>query len=142
LVRFSGSRTVGGIKITTVPAAHSNGINGAMIGGELGEMLDAAGLTAYAGPPTGYVVIFTNGLSVYLSGGTGITTEQERVVRDHYGVKLAVINIGDTFTTGPRSVKRRDRLRVSTLLINIKRFCLSCGEISVIQVESSTVAIT
>jgi L-ascorbate metabolism protein UlaG (beta-lactamase superfamily) len=101
LVRFGGSRSINGVRITTVPAVHSNGIKGAMIGGELGEMLDAAGLTAYAGPPTGYVVTFSNGLAVYLSGDTGITAEQERVVRDHYGAKLAVINIGDTFTTGP-----------------------------------------
>jgi L-ascorbate metabolism protein UlaG (beta-lactamase superfamily) len=72
-----------------------------MIGGELGQMLEAAGLTAYAGPPTGYVLTFSNGLVVYLSGDTGITAEQETVVRNYYGAKLAVINIGDTFTTGP-----------------------------------------
>ena len=102
LVRFGASRTVGGITITTVPAVHSNGIAGAMIGGELGNMLDASGLTAYAGPPTGYVLTFSNGLVVYLSGDTGITAEQQTVVRDHYRAKLVVMNIGDTFTTGPQ----------------------------------------
>lgn len=102
LVRFGGSRKVGGVAITTVPAVHSNGIAGAMIGGELGDMLDAAGLTAYAGPPTGYVLTFSNGLVLYLSGDTGITAEQDAVVRRHYGADLAVINIGDTFTTGPK----------------------------------------
>jgi len=101
LVRFGGSRAVGGVTITTVPAVHSNGIAGAMVGGELGELLDGAGLTAYAGPPTGYVLTFSNGLVAYLSGDTGITAEQDSVVRGHYGAKLAVINIGDTFTTGP-----------------------------------------
>lgn len=101
LVRFGASRYVGGVALTTVPAVHSNGVSGAMIGGELGEMLSAAGLTAYAGPPTGYVLTFSNGLSVYLSGDTGITAEQDSVVRGYYGAKLAVINIGDTFTTGP-----------------------------------------
>ena len=101
LVRFGGSRSVNGVTVTTVPAVHSNGIAGAMIGGELGALLEASGLTAYAGPPTGYVLTFSNGLRVYLSGDTGITAEQETVVRDHYGVQLAVINIGDTFTTGP-----------------------------------------
>lgn len=100
-MRFGGSRTVGGVRITTVPAVHSNGIAGAMIGGELGGMLDAAGLTAYAGPPTGYVLTFSNGLVVYLSGDTGITAEQDSVVRRHYRARLAVINIGDIFTTGP-----------------------------------------
>jgi L-ascorbate metabolism protein UlaG (beta-lactamase superfamily) len=102
LVRFGATREVGGVRITTVPAAHSNGVAGPFIGGRLGELLEAAGLTAYAGPPTGYVVTFSNGLVVYLSGDTGITAEQKTVVADHYGAQLVVINIGDTFTTGPR----------------------------------------
>lgn len=102
VVRFGASRRINGVSITTVPAVHSNGIAGSMIGGELGSMLDSAGLTAYAGPPTGYVLSFSNGLVVYLSGDTGITAEQDLVVRQHYGAKLAVINIGDTFTTGPK----------------------------------------
>jgi L-ascorbate metabolism protein UlaG (beta-lactamase superfamily) len=101
LVRFGASRKIGGVTLTTVPAAHSNGISGHMIGGELGDMLNAAGLTAYAGPPTGYVLTFSNGLVAYLSGDTGITAEQETVVNDHYDAKLVVMNIGDTFTTGP-----------------------------------------
>lgn len=101
-MRFGGSRSVGGVSITTVPAVHSNGVAGAFIGGELGEMLNAAGLTAYAGPPTGYVLTFSNGLAVYLSGDTGITAEQDSVVRQHYQAKLVVMNIGDTFTTGPK----------------------------------------
>ncbi|MET0089513.1 MAG: MBL fold metallo-hydrolase, partial [Candidatus Thiodiazotropha sp.] len=101
LVRFGGTKKIGGVTLATVPAVHSNGIAGAMVGGELGELLDASGLTAYAGPPTGYVLTFSNGLTLYLSGDTGITAEQEKVVRDHYRAKLVVINIGDTFTTGP-----------------------------------------
>jgi L-ascorbate metabolism protein UlaG (beta-lactamase superfamily) len=101
LVRFGATVKVGGVAITTVPAAHSNGIAGDMIGGKLGDMLNAAGLTAYAGPPTGYVLTFSNGLAVYLSGDTGITAEQETVVHDHYKAKLVVMNIGDTYTTGP-----------------------------------------
>jgi L-ascorbate metabolism protein UlaG (beta-lactamase superfamily) len=60
-----------------------------------------AGLTAYVGPPTGYVVTFSNGLVVYLSGDTGVTAEQKTVVSDQYGAELVVMNIGDTFTTGP-----------------------------------------
>ncbi|MCF3628185.1 MBL fold metallo-hydrolase [Thalassospiraceae bacterium LMO-SO8] len=101
LVRFGASTKVGGVTITTVPAAHSNGIAGAMVDGELGKMLDAAGLTAYAGPPTGYVLTFSNGLVAYLSGDTGVTAEQETVVGGHYKAQLVVMNIGDTYTTGP-----------------------------------------
>jgi len=101
VVRFGASRKAGGVTVTTVPAVHSNGIAGDMIGGELGKMLNTAGLTAYAGPPTGYVLTFSNGLVVYLSGDTGITAEQDSVVRQHYAAKLAVMNIGDTYTNGP-----------------------------------------
>jgi len=101
LVRFGAMRTVGGGGITTVPAVHSNGLAPDLIGGDLGHSMEAAGLTAYVGPPTGYVLRFTNGLVVYLSGDTGITAEQDVVVRRHYGARLVVMNIGDTFTTGP-----------------------------------------
>ena len=101
LVRFGASREIEGVKITTVPAVHSNGLDGDFIEGELGESLSAAGLTAYVGPPTGYVVTFSNGLVVYLSGDTGVTAEQKTVVANQYAAKLVVINIGDTFTTGP-----------------------------------------
>lgn len=102
IVRFGAMKTVGGVGITTVPAVHSNGIAPEYIGGDLGKMMKAAGITAYAGPPTGYVLKFTNGLVVYLSGDTGITAEQDLVVRGHYKAKLVVMNIGDTYTTGPK----------------------------------------
>jgi L-ascorbate metabolism protein UlaG (beta-lactamase superfamily) len=101
LVRFGGSKTIGGVKITTVPAVHSNGVPPGLIGGSLGESLEAVGVTISLGPPTGYVLTFSNGLVAYLSGDTGITAEQDAVVRDYYGANLVVMNIGDTFTTGP-----------------------------------------
>lgn len=101
LVRFGASREIEGVSFTTVPAVHSNGLNGSFIEGELGESLSAAGLSAYVGPPTGYVITFSNGLVMYLSGDTGVTAEQETVVSNQYGAELVVINIGDTFTTGP-----------------------------------------
>lgn len=101
LARFGASHQIGGVSIATVPAVHTNGVSPAFIGGKLGDMLQAAGLQVQAGPATGYVLTFSNGLVVYLSGDTGITAEQEAVVRRHYGAKVAVMNIGDTYTTGP-----------------------------------------
>lgn len=102
LVRFGGMQTFGGVGITSVPAAHSNGVSGDFVGQRLGELLKETGITAYAGPATGYVVKFSNGLVVYLSGDTGITGEQKEVVGEYYKPQLAVMNIGDTFTTGPK----------------------------------------
>ncbi|KPP97627.1 MBL fold metallo-hydrolase [Marinobacter sp. HL-58] len=102
LVRFGGEREVGGVAITTVPAVHSNGVAPSFLTGPLAEHLKAAGVGASVGPPTGYVLTFSNGLVVYLSGDTGITAEQKLVVNEHYGAELVVMNIGDTFTTGPK----------------------------------------
>ncbi len=102
LVRFGASAKVGGVTIATVPAVHSNGLHPDFVDSkEHADALRASGLTAYVGPPGGYVVRFSNGLVVYLSGDTGITAEQDLVVRQYYAAKLAVINIGDVFTTGP-----------------------------------------
>jgi L-ascorbate metabolism protein UlaG (beta-lactamase superfamily) len=102
LARYGASRQVGGVTIATVPAVHSNGLNAAFIDHkDHAAALKASGLTAYIGPPSGYVLTFSNGLVAYLSGDTGVTAEQDLVVRQYYGAKLAVINIGGTFTTGP-----------------------------------------
>src|ERR1043166_5506734 len=101
LARFGGSVTVGGVKIATVHALHSNGLDPDYIGGDLGAAMKAAGIWGDVGLATGYVLRFSNGLVAYLSGDTGITADQEFVVRDYYHAKLAVMNIGDGFTTGP-----------------------------------------
>ena len=101
LVRFGGVRQIGGVTVASVPAVHSNGISPAFLGGDLAESLAANGLTAYVGPPGGYVVQFSNGLVVYLSGDTGITAEQDSVVRQFFHANLVVMNIGGIFSTGP-----------------------------------------
>jgi L-ascorbate metabolism protein UlaG (beta-lactamase superfamily) len=101
LARFGGSVTVGGVRIATVTAMHSNGLDPDYIGGDLGKAMKEAGIAGDVGLATGYVLRFSNGLVAYLSGDTGITADQELVVRNHYHAKLAVMNIGDGFTTGP-----------------------------------------
>ena len=101
LARFGGSVTVGGVRIATVTALHSNGVDPDYIGGELGKAMKEAGIAGDVGLATGYVLRFSNGLVAYLSGDTGILADQEVVVRKHYSATLAVMNIGDGFTTGP-----------------------------------------
>jgi L-ascorbate metabolism protein UlaG (beta-lactamase superfamily) len=101
LARFGGSVNVSGVRIATVTAVHSNGVDPDYIGGDLGKAMKEAGIAGDVGLATGYVLRFSNGLVVYLSGDTGITADQDLVVRNHYNAKLAVMNIGDGFTTGP-----------------------------------------
>ncbi len=101
LTRFGGSVALGGVTIATVPAFHSNGLDADYIGGELGRAMALAGIAGYVGEATGYVLTFSNGLVAYLSGDTGITAEQDKVVNGYYHAKLAVMNMGNGFTTGP-----------------------------------------
>ncbi len=101
LARFGGSVTLGGVRIATVTALHSNGVDPDFIGGDLGKAMKEAGIAGDVGLATGYVLRFSNGLVAYLSGDTGIVADQERVVRDYYHAKLAVMNMGDGFSTGP-----------------------------------------
>jgi L-ascorbate metabolism protein UlaG (beta-lactamase superfamily) len=102
LVRFGAQAMFGKVMVTSVPAVHANGVPPAFLPAEQAQALAAAGLTAYVGPPGGFVLRFSNGLTAYLSGDTGITAEQDLVVRGHYKANLVVMNIGGSpFTTGP-----------------------------------------
>ena len=102
LVRFGALAKVGWVSVATVPASHTNAVPPEYLDKELADMLRANGLFADVGPPVGYVLRFSNGLVAYLSGDTGITAEQEIVVRRFYKANLAVMNIGGApFTTGP-----------------------------------------
>ena len=102
LVRFGGMRKLGGVSIYSVPAVHSNGIAPHFLEGNLANEMQDSGLTAYVGPSGGYVLKFSNGLVVYLSGDTGITAEQDSVVRRFLKANLVVMNIGGIFSTGPQ----------------------------------------
>ena len=101
LARFGGSVSLGGVRIATVSAQHSNGVDPDYIGGDLGKAMKDAGIAGDVGLATGFVLRFSNGLVAYLSGDTGIVADQERVVRDYYKAKLVVMNMGDGFSTGP-----------------------------------------
>jgi len=100
-LRFGATGKVGGVEVSSVPAAHSNGLDPSFLEGDAAQALKANGLTAYVGPAGGYVVRFTNGLVVYLSGDTGVIADQDVVVHRMFKANLVVLNIGGTFTVGP-----------------------------------------
>jgi L-ascorbate metabolism protein UlaG (beta-lactamase superfamily) len=101
VLRFGASRKLGGVTIWSVPAAHTNGLAAEFLTGPLAKEMAENGLTAYVGPPGGYVLRFSNGLTAYLSGDTGVISEQKTVIHDESHANLAVMNIGGAFSTGP-----------------------------------------
>ena len=64
------------------------------------ESLGAPATPGYGGIAGGYVLLFSNGLSVYLTGDTGLFSDMEIIAR-FYRPRLVVINIGDVGTLGP-----------------------------------------
>jgi len=98
-IRASGAAS--GVQIALVQALHGNGLPTSLLTEPLVAALAANGVSFSPGGPSGYVIIFTNGLRVYLSGDTGQTSDMSTVVKGYYGANLAVLNIGDVFTTGP-----------------------------------------
>lgn len=101
-LRFGGEQTIGGVKVAIVPVTHSNGVSAGFIHDDLSHSFKKNGLTAYVGPDNGYVLTFSNGLVVYISGDSGITAEQDVTVNRFYNAKLAIINAGGVYTSGPK----------------------------------------
>ena len=84
-----------GVRVSTVQATHSNGIDPAFVDG-----LVPPGLSGYGGTETGYIIRFSNGLSVYWSGDSGFFGDMA-LFSAFYKVNLAIIHMGDIFTMGP-----------------------------------------
>jgi L-ascorbate metabolism protein UlaG (beta-lactamase superfamily) len=91
-----------GVKITTIPAFHAGGVARIHVD-PLPDGTDpgvSEGLTGYAGSETGYIIRFTNGLSVLWTGDSGLIGDWATQAK-FYGVNLAVVHGGDLFTMGP-----------------------------------------
>jgi len=85
-----------GVKITTIPAFHAAGA--ARI--HIDPPNVPVGLTGYAGSETGYIIRFTNGLTVLWTGDSGLIGDWETQSK-FYRPNLAVVHGGDLFTMGP-----------------------------------------
>jgi L-ascorbate metabolism protein UlaG (beta-lactamase superfamily) len=106
-IGFGAKRTVTmtagapGVRITAVHAEHGNGLDPSFLVEPERTNLASNGLLAPMGPPIGYVLNFTNGLTLYLTGDTGHMSDMATIVHHYYRPKLVVFNMGDIFTTGP-----------------------------------------
>ena len=82
------------VEITTVPASHASNVARALLTDPEKKNLEADNVSLALGPPSGYVVKFTNGLTVYRSGDTGIHADMKTIVHDFHKANLAVLNLG------------------------------------------------
>ena len=80
-------------------AAHDSTVSRDLLTDPERKNLEADNVSLSLGPPTGYVVQFTNGLRVYLTGDTGIHAEMKNVVADFYKANLVMFNLGASAVT-------------------------------------------
>lgn len=83
-----------GVEITIVYASHANNVPLSLLSEAQRANLAPDDTSIVLGPPTGYVVKFTNGLVAYLSGDTGVHTEMKTVVNEFHHANLALLNLG------------------------------------------------
>ena len=83
-----------GVEVTIVYASHANNVPLSLLSQAQRAHLEPDGTSLVLGPPTGYIVKFTNGLTAYLSGDTGVHTEMKTVVNEYHKANLAVLNLG------------------------------------------------
>src|SRR5262245_30813098 len=134
-IRPGGSYTVanGGasssVRIAAVQAIHSNGIAAALID----PPGVAPGQTGYGGTEAGFVISFTNGLTAYLTGDSGMFGDMETIIARFYRANLMVINMSDQVTFGPREAAfvTRDLVRPATVMpSHINESATSGGQIA------------
>jgi L-ascorbate metabolism protein UlaG (beta-lactamase superfamily) len=82
------------VEITTVPASHASNVPRSLLTDPEKKNLETDEVSLALGPPIGYVVKFTNGLTVYLSGDTGIHADMRTIVHDFHKANLTVLNLG------------------------------------------------
>ena len=99
-LQLGGKRTIkfadapNGIQIVLVQADHSNNVPRSLLTEPARTNLAADNLAGYVGLANGYVITFTNGLKVYLSGDTAMMGDMKSMIGGFYKVNLAVMNMG------------------------------------------------
>ena len=107
-----------GVEITIVYASHVNNAPPALLSEAQRALLNADGAVLEYGPATGFVVKFTNGLTAYLSGDTGIHSEMKTVVNEYHKANLAVLNLGvnpGIFVSGAHAIN--ELIRPASVII-------------------------
>ncbi len=107
-----------GVEVTIVYASHVNNAPPALLSEAQRALMKADGSVLEFGPATGFVVKFTNGLTVYLSGDTGIHSEMKTVVSEYHKASLAVLNLGvnpGIFVSGAHAIN--ELIRPASVII-------------------------
>jgi len=104
-VQTGGTRTIKtsaatkAVEVTVVPAAHDSTVPVTLLTEAQRKSFEPDAVSLTLGPPSGYILRFTNGLTAYLSGDTGLHAEMRTVAHDFYHANLMELNFGASAMT-------------------------------------------
>lgn len=87
------------VEVTVVTAAHESTVPRSLLTDPERKNLEVDNVSITLGPATGYVIRFTNGLTVYLSGDSGLHSEMKTLVNEFHHANLMVLNLGPSAVT-------------------------------------------
>lgn len=87
------------VEITIVTASHDSTVPRSLLTDPERKNLEADNASLVLGPSSGYVIRFTNGLVVYLSGDTGLHADMKTIVNEYHHANLMVLNLGPNAVT-------------------------------------------
>jgi len=117
-----------GVEITIVPAAHDSSVNHVLLSEAERRNLEPDNLALPLGPPSGYVIRFTNGLVLYLTGDTAVHADMKTVIADFHKPNAMVLNLGLTAMTSPSGAYMvNDLIHPATVIISHPNEAASVG---------------
>ena len=116
---FKTAGAAKGVEITIVPASHDSSVNRVLLSEAERRNLEPDNLTLPLGPPSGYIVRFTNGLVVYLTGDTAVHADMKTVIADFHKPNAMVLNLGlSAITTESGAYIANELIRPATVIIS------------------------
>ncbi len=97
---FKTSGATRSVEITTVVAIHDSTVSRDLVTEPEKTNLANDGASLMLGQSSGYVIKFTNGLKIYLSGDTALHSEMKAIVNEFHRANLTMFNLGVSAVTG------------------------------------------
>lgn len=125
---FKTAGAAKGVEITLVPASHDSSVNPALLNEAERRNLAPDNLTLPLGPPSGYVIRFTNGAVFYLTGDTAVHADMRTVIADFHKPNAMVLNLGlSAVTMASGAYIVNDIVRPATVVISHPNEAASAG---------------
>jgi len=106
------------VEITIVTAAHDSTVPRSLLTEPERKNLEADNVSLTLGPPTGYVIKFTNGLTAYLSGDTALQADMKSVDNEFHKANLLLLNLGyNAITAQSGAYAANDLVRPASVIV-------------------------